>query len=139
MPSHKEFIALAEHIAQWSKDPSTKVGAVVVDDKKRVIGLGYNGFPRGIKDDGRLFNRELKYELIVHAEVNAILNSVVLPEGGTLYSTFFPCPRCASVIVQAGITSVYFIENASDKRHEDAIALSRKILTEAGVETLCLK
>lgn len=67
------FLELATVISSWSKDPSTQVGAVIVDDDNRVISIGYNGFPKGIKDDHRLSNRDLKYEMVVHAEANALL------------------------------------------------------------------
>src|SRR3989344_2191240 len=70
----RRFLALAEHVAQWSKDPSTKTGAVIVDPNNRVVSLGYNGFPRGVNDlPERLSNRELKYKIIVHCERNALL------------------------------------------------------------------
>src|SRR3990172_2103187 len=67
------FLRLAEFVAQWSKDPNTKVGAVIVDGTHRIVSLGFNGFPRGVDDDERLRNRELKLKLMVHAEMNAIL------------------------------------------------------------------
>jgi dCMP deaminase len=69
----KNFLELAKTVSTFSKDPSTQVGAVIVDDDKRVISIGYNGFPKGVRDDHRLDNRELKYEMIVHAEANALL------------------------------------------------------------------
>ena len=69
----KRFLDLSQLISSWSKDPSTKVGAVVVDDDRRVISLGYNGFPRGVSDDERLDNRESKYKIVTHAEANALL------------------------------------------------------------------
>ena len=67
------LIELAKTISTWSKDPSTKVGAVIVDSNRRILSTGYNGFPKGIKDDERLENRDEKLEMIVHAEINAIL------------------------------------------------------------------
>jgi len=101
------FMALARHIAMWSKDPSTKVGAVIVDEKRRVIGHGYNGFPRGVEDsDERYSDREVKYKHVVHAELNAILNSRGGVEGCTLYTTLEPCTECAKAIIQSGITRV---------------------------------
>jgi dCMP deaminase len=66
------YLDLARHVAKWSKDPSTQVGAVVVGKDRRKIAVGYNGFPRGIADDNRLFDREVKYTLIQHAERNVI-------------------------------------------------------------------
>ena len=66
------FLTLANTVSMFSKDTSTKVGAVIVDDDNRVVSIGYNGFPKGVKDDHRLDNRELKYEMIVHAEANGV-------------------------------------------------------------------
>jgi len=98
---------LAEHVAAWSKDPSTKVGAVVMEPGTHVVlGLGYNGFPRGVGDDERLHDRPSKYPRIVHAEVNAILNASRNVRGAILYATKFPCAECAKVIIQAGIAEV---------------------------------
>ena len=80
----KRFLALAEHIARWSKDPSTKIGAVIVDPNKRVVSLGYNCFPRGVEDsEERLENREVKYKIIVHCERNALLAVFGLETGAT--------------------------------------------------------
>ena len=67
------FLEMARNAASWSKDPSTKVGAIIVDDDKRVISVGYNGFPKGVRDDERLDDRQEKYKIIVHAERNALL------------------------------------------------------------------
>lgn len=102
----KRFMDLARHVAGWSKDPSTKVGAVIVNPDGRVVATGYNGFPRGIRDDERLLDREVKYELTVHAEANAILNAVADVAGCTLYSTLCTCNECAKLIIQAGIHRV---------------------------------
>lgn len=101
----KRGMGLARLVSTWSKDPSTKVGAALMDEHHRVLGVGYNGFPRGVEDDWRLRTREVKYSLIVHAEVNAILNSGD-PKGATLYCTHFPCNECAKFIVQSGIAEV---------------------------------
>jgi len=71
---HLRFLDLAKHISNWSKDPSTKVGAVIFDSDKRIISVGYNGFPKNISDDPEKYlNREIKYQMVVHAEINAIL------------------------------------------------------------------
>ena len=105
----ERFMALARHIAKWSKDPSTKVGAVIVDRQRRVLAMGYNGFPRGVDDSPeRYADREIKYAHVVHAELNAILNTGVpmALEGATLYTTLEPCSGCAKAIVQAGISRV---------------------------------
>jgi dCMP deaminase len=106
-----KYIHLAKEISTWSKDPSTKVGAVVVGCDGQILSQGFNGFPRGIKDsEERLNNRERKYELIVHAEMNAIynasLNGVSLKDS-TLYVYGLPiCNECAKGIIQVGIKKV---------------------------------
>jgi dCMP deaminase len=101
------FIRLAQEFASWSKDPSTKVGAVIVDHDRRVIGSGYNGFPRGV-DDGqnRYSDKPTKYKLIVHAEANAILNAVSSVRGMTMYTTKYPCSECTKLVIQAGLYMV---------------------------------
>lgn len=102
------FLALAIHVSSWSKDPSTQVGAVIFDAKRRVRGLGYNGFPRGVADTTeRYIDRPVKYSMVVHAEANAILNAIGSVEGCFLVSTFPPCAECAKLIIQAGIKAVY--------------------------------
>jgi dCMP deaminase len=127
------FLSLAEHVAQWSKDPSTKVGAVIVDDKRRVVGVGYNGFARGVKDtDERLQNRDVKYKLVVHAESNA-LDNAAYTEGCTLYCTFFPCPQCAARIIQKGIRRVVALANPSDERWAEEQKFSKQQFDDAGV------
>lgn len=128
------FLALAHHVAGWSKDPSTKVGAVIVDPQKRVVGMGFNGFPRGVDDDpARYAERALKYKLVVHAEANAILNATASVVGCTLYATLFPCHECAKLIVQAGIAKVVapFPELG---RWSDSHSYSDLMFSEAGVE-----
>lgn len=101
------FIDLASHISSWSKDPSTKVGAVIVDSERRVISLGYNGFPRGVDDSiDKYLNRELKHQKVIHAEKNAILNSHTRPTGCTIYITHPPCAQCAGSIIQSGVIRV---------------------------------
>jgi len=103
----KRFLDLAEHVAQWSKDPRTKVGAVIVDEKKRVVSVGYNGFPRGVDDnEHRYEDRELKHLFVAHAERNALDNSPMPVDGFTLYSPLMPCSECAKSIIQNGITRV---------------------------------
>jgi len=103
------FMYLAQHVSQWSKDPSTKVGAVAVDAQRIVLGLGYNGFPRKVQD--RLADyqdREIKLQKVIHAEMNAILNASVKDvTGAVLYLwPFMSCSRCAGMIIQAGIAEV---------------------------------
>lgn len=111
----KRFMDLAEHVAQWSKDPSTKVGAVIVDRCRKVVSMGYNGFPQGVDDDiDRYVDRPLKYSLVVHAELNAILNAKRDVENCTLYVTLSPCRECAKAIIQSGIYDVVYKELRQD-------------------------
>lgn len=104
----KRFIEMAEFVADWSKDPSTKVGAVIVRPDRTIASVGFNGFARGVLDTAeRLSNRELKYPLTVHAEINAILSAKEPVRGHTLYvSPLSPCTTCAGAIIQAGISQV---------------------------------
>ena len=100
---------MAQLVAGWSKDPSSKVGAVITRGKF-VVAVGFNGFPQGIADTSeRLNNREIKYPTILHAEVNAVLSARQDLHGCTLYATpYLPCPQCAAVIVQSGIARIVF-------------------------------
>lgn len=104
----RRFIEMAEFVADWSKDPSTKVGAVIVRPDRTIASVGFNGFARGVLDTAeRLSNRELKYPLTVHAEINAILSAKEPVRGHTLYvSPLSPCTTCAGAIIQAGISQV---------------------------------
>ncbi len=130
------FLEMAELVASWSKDPSTKVGAVIVDEDRRVLSLGYNGFPLGLSDDKRLDNREIKYKMIVHAECNALLFCSEPPVGATIYTyPFMPCPKCAGMIIQTGITRVVSYKS-NNERWSEEFALSRNMFKEAGIELL---
>lgn len=129
------FLDLAKFISTWSKDPSTKVGAVVTDHENRVVSIGYNGFPKNISDDDeRLDNRDTKYKIIVHGEMNAILFANKSLQFCTLYThPFMPCPRCASMIIQTGIQRVVSYNSMPD-RWKDEFELSKSLFKEAGVE-----
>lgn len=128
------FLGLAEFISEWSKDPSTKVGAVIVDHENRIVSLGYNGFPKNISDDSRLEDREIKYNIIVHGEMNAILFANKSLEFCTLYTyPFMPCSRCSSMIIQTGIQRVVSYNNMPD-RWKNEFELSHSLFKEAGIE-----
>jgi len=134
---HIRFVRLAQEVSTWSLDPSTKVGCVLVKNK-RVVSTGYNGFPKNISDSfDRLLDREHKYEITVHAEVNAVTTAAlhgVSTEGCTAYVTFSPCSRCASVLINAGITSIYVAGGSIvPDRWLDNLILASKLLAEAGV------
>lgn len=127
------FLELAKLVGSWSKDPSTQVGAVIVDENNRIVSVGYNGFPQGIIDDERLQNREIKYKVIVHGEINAILFANKSVHGCTLYTIpFEPCPRCAGLIIQSGIKRVVAPINTNARWEED-FQISRKLFQEAGI------
>lgn len=127
------FLDLAKFISDWSKDPSTKVGAVICDENNRVISVGYNGFPKNVEDDERLYNREMKYQIIVHGEINAILFANKSVKGCTLYTyPFQPCSRCASLIIQSGISRVVTLKNKCD-RWKDDFNLSSNLFKESNI------
>lgn len=132
------FIELAEHVAEWSKDCSTKVGAVIVDDNN-VISMGYNGFPRGCDDDSEYrHERPIKYDWVLHSEENAIINAArhgVRTHGTTMYITWFPCSKCAGMIVNAGIKQIV-CKNGPDVTHErfgESWKIALQKLNEGGV------
>lgn len=136
---HSRFVDLAKHISEWSKDPSTKVGAVIVDEKRRIISTGYNGFSIGVEDtDDRLYNRDIKYEMIVHGEINAIVFARQDLTNTTLYTyPFMPCSRCASIVIQSGIKTVVAPEN-HNPRWTESFALSTKLFNESNVKLILL-
>ncbi|GAX19762.1 dCMP deaminase [Fistulifera solaris] len=132
------FMALAFLTAQRSKDPNTTVGACIVDSRRHIVGLGYNGFPAGCSDDVLPWHRQgasalhTKYMYVCHAEVNAILNAQESCEGATIYVALFPCHACAQYIIQSRIAKVVY---ASDQYHDTESARASRILLQmAGVE-----
>ena len=131
------FMGVALLSSKRSKDPATQVGACIVNEDKKIIGIGYNGFPTGISDDdfpwGKTDPNPLnnKYPYVVHAEPNAILNSTSNLKGATLYVTLFPCNECTKLIIQSGIKHVVY---GCDKYHnEDSYEASRRMFDSAGV------
>jgi len=141
----RRYLELAKIVSSWSKDPSTRVGAVVVNDN-RIVSVGYNGFPEGVDDtDERLQDRNLKLELVVHAEVNAVVSAKGRTDGGTLY--VYPgfgspnmCTRCAGIVIQSGVRRVVGLVGDVDperlKRWGPSLALAQKMCDEAGIETV---
>jgi dCMP deaminase len=132
------FLLLARHIAQWSKDPSTKVGCVVVGPDREIRSTGFNGFPRGIQDSlERLHDRERKYPLVCHAEENAIMHAArigVALKGCVAYVTWPPCTRCARSLVQAGISEIAYPAGLEiPERWQEDFGISNQMLTEAGL------
>ena len=132
------FMATAKLAAMRSKDPSTQVGACIVNSKNRIISLGYNGMPNGCSDDEMPWEREgttcdTKYAYVVHSETNAIMNCLDFKElnGSVIYCTLFPCNECAKLIVQSGIKKIYYLD---DKYHDNEYYMcGRKLLDVAGV------
>lgn len=123
--------------AQRSKDPSTQVGACIVNAQNKIVGAGYNGLPIGCNDDCFPWEKEgpflqTKYPYVCHAELNAILNNIGISlHGCRIYTALFPCNECAKAIIQAGITEVIYL---SDKyAHTEAFQASRNMLQAAGV------
>lgn len=135
------FMGLAHLSAYRSKDPSTQVGACIVSAEKKVVGIGYNGLPRGCSDDEFPWGREgafldTKYPFVVHAELNAILNSTKDLKGCSVYVSLFPCNECAKAIIQSGISRIVY---ESDKYADtDGVKASKRMLTAAGVELVQL-
>lgn len=129
-------IEMAHHVATLSKDPSTKVGAVLFDEKRRIVSAGYNGFARGVADtDDRLSNRDVKYRLVLHAEKNAILFATGPTHGCTMVVTHPCCAQCAALIIQAGVAHVMWPKPAAEfeERWRQDLVLTREQFTEAGV------
>ena len=135
------FMGMAHLSALRSKDPNTQVGACIIDKDKKVVSIGYNGMPRGCNDNDFPWAREggfldTKYAFVVHAELNAILNSPRSVNGCTIYVSLFPCNECAKAIIQSGIKKIVYESDKYDGT-EGNIA-SKKMLREAGVEVVQL-
>ena len=134
----RRFLELGRVVSTWSKDPSTKCGAVIVDSHRRVIGLGYNGYPRGMDDSISLGHRETKLDRTVHCEMNAILNSSSSTMGATLYThPFLSCNRCAVHMIQAGIQRAvaHSLPPHLEDRWEDSVKKTLAYYDEAKVST----
>lgn len=135
----KRFLDLAQFVSTWSRDPSTQTGAVITDSTNRIISAGFNGFSRGIADDSRLLDRKIKYEMIIHCEINAILFAKSDTQGCILYTyPFLSCSRCTSIVIQAGISRVVapLLNSHQAERWGDSIAFSRDLFAEADVEVV---
>lgn len=135
----KRYMEIAREVSRWSKDPSSKIGAVAVDNKGHILCTGYNGFPRGIKDtEERLNNRELKYSMIVHAEMNAIFNATyngVCLDGGTMYVSGLPCcSNCALGIISTGIKRVVMEGDPTNERWKNSWEITARLFDEAKVK-----
>jgi len=139
----RRFLDIARQVSTWSKDPSTQVGAVLVDRMRQVVGTGFNGFPRGVDDHvDRYLDRPTKYAMVVHAELNAILQAGHRARGGTIYvyPSFGPpslCTGCAKAVIQSGVVrSVGFEPVEGDERAErwaDELAMANIMCQESGI------
>lgn len=126
------FMAVAILSGHRSKDPNTQVGACVANERNKIVGVGYNGFPWGCSDDDLPWDREgsyldTKYPYVCHAELNAVLNSIT-PDlrGCRLYVALFPCNECTKVIIQSGISEIIYL---SDKyKDSDSVRASKIML-----------
>ena len=134
----KRFLKLSKEISTWSKDPSTKVGALIISEDRNIISTGYNGFPRGIEDtEERLNNRELKYKFVLHAEMNCILKEIY--NGRSIKDCILNVQglptnyEWTKSIIQAGIKKVITDSKATDNWKE-SLKLSLEMLKEANVE-----
>lgn len=135
------FMQMAQLISTWSKDPSTKVGCVIVSPDKAILSMGYNGFPRNVNDDiPERQTRPTKYDFVVHAEENAVLNAVrngTRLAGGILYVTMPPCTHCAGSIINVGIKEIIYMEPEIKKQipgWRDTLNISFTMFDEAGVK-----
>ena len=134
----RRFLELASHISTWSKDPSTKVGCVVVGEDREIRSTGFNGFPRGIEDDAeRLEDRAQKYPLICHAEENAIMHAArigISLKSNTAYVTWPPCSRCTRSLIQAGVSEVVYPAGIDiPERWEGDLEIALGMMVEAGI------
>ena len=132
------FMGVSLLAAQRSKDPSTQVGACIVDANNRILSTGYNGFPHGCSDDLFPWNRdeskgETKYQFVVHAELNAVLNASGKDLAGSkIYVSLFPCHECAKAIIQSGVKEVVYLSDKYNGTVSDIA--SKRMLAAAGVK-----
>lgn len=135
------FMGVALLASKRSKDPNTQVGACIVDKNNVILSTGYNGFPYGCSDDEFPWDRDgddTKYKYVVHAELNAILNSRGKSlTGAKLYVDLFPCNECAKEIIQSGIKEVYYLDDKY--AHTNGVIASKRLFDACGVKYKCLK
>lgn len=144
MPKRKDynswdetFMAIAIIMSKRSKDPNSQVGACIINEQKRIVATGYNGFPNGISDDLFPWEREgnvldVKYTYVCHSELNAILNSTVALANCKMYVTLFPCNECTKAIIQSGIKEIIYLDDKY--KDTDTVIASKKMLDTAGIK-----
>ena len=113
------YLQIAENISKLSKDPNTKVGVVILSSDQRQISIGYNGFVSGIEETDEKWERPIKYEYVIHAELNALLFCPFDRRNSTLYSTHQPCHKCLQYIIQTGIKRVVYLHKYQNLQYED--------------------
>jgi dCMP deaminase len=133
------FLELCKFVGNsWSKDPSTKVASVIVRDMNRIVSIGYNGYPKGVKDDDSLNNRAEKYQKILHSEVNALLMARQSVDGYTIYVyPLPPCSQCAAKLIQSGISRVVSVIPSDEdrkKRWLESNAVAFDMFKQVGIE-----
>lgn len=139
----QKYLNLAKHISTWSKDPSSKIGAVAVGNHGQILSQGYNGFPRGIEDTrDRLHDRDKKYKYVVHAEMNCIYNATlngISLNNADLYVHGLPvCSECAKGVIQVGVKRVFICQPATIASNwHDSYMHTQSLFIEAGVEAVC--
>ena len=150
MKWHKKFLDMVDLVSTWSRDPSTKVGAVIVDKQNNVRSVGYNGFPRNVDDNKmeRWEDRPTKYKFVEHAERNAIYAAArhgTPIEGCKMYLGWYPCADCARAIIQVGIKRViidgrkYDGTSERDERWAEDFRIAKEMFTEAEVSVYIIK
>ena len=131
------FMGISLISALRSKDPNTQVGACIVNEENKIVGIGYNGFPKGCSDDELPWNREgnneleKKYLYVVHAEQNAILNSTTSLKNCKMYVALFPCNECCKIIIQSGIKEIIYLDDKY--ANSDSVKASKIMLNMAKV------
>lgn len=135
----KRFTNLAQFVADWSEDTSTRVGAVIVNEENDIQSQGWNGLPRGVKLTAERNERPYKYFFFEHAERNAIYNATrngVCLKGSTIFVTHYPCADCARAIIQAGIECVYYVSKVEGEKWEEQNKASAEMFREANITVL---
>lgn len=141
LPKNIKMLHLAKAFAGlFSKDPTTKVGAVITRPDFTIAGMGYNGFPRNFPDDARLDDREFRHKMTVHAEINAILDNRDPSIRGYSLHTYPqpPCIKCVPQIIQSGIKKVYSYEVPKTDKNFVAYQEASALLGEAGITVVLL-
>lgn len=131
------FMEIAKTVSIRSKDPNTQVGCIIINNDKHIIGTGFNGFAPEMLETKELWERPTKYDYVVHAEANALINRTGSCKGGSLFSTLYPCKDCAKLIAGSRIKKVYYKEHEVNSRNYfDPI--SADIFTRCGIEVIKL-